>query len=110
MSHDITGHNINGEEIAYARFSMGNYNAAILYSLLDADEYNAGVSGSGDTTTFSVQQMDKAMDLYKKSCNNGDPTLLKSESLSWDEKQILSFLLNCSATAREEGKVTVYFG
>ncbi|MBM7573610.1 hypothetical protein [Aquibacillus albus] len=110
MGHDITGHNINGKEIAYAQFSMGNYNATILYSLLDADKYNAGVSGSGDTTTFSVQQMDKALDVFKKLCNNGDSTLLKNESLSWDEKQILNFLLNCSATAQEEGNVTVCFG
>lgn len=103
MGHDILGHNKTGKEVAYARFGMGNYNATILYSLLDADNYNAGVSGSGDIATFSVQQMDKALNSYKQLYNHGD-------SLSWDQKQILRFLSNCLATAQEEGSVTVFFG
>ncbi len=51
MGHDISGFNKAGQEIAYARFSMGNCNALILYRLLNAQKYYAGVSGSGGGTT-----------------------------------------------------------
>jgi homoserine kinase len=102
MGHDISGYNKTGKEIAYARFSMGNYNATILYNLLDANNYYAGVSGSGDSSIFSIQQIEKAMNVYKQFYKNGD-------SLS-DQKQILNFIQNCLATAKIEGSVRVYFG
>lgn len=35
MGHDIVGYNKAGKEIAYARFSMGNPNATVLYTLLN---------------------------------------------------------------------------
>ncbi|MCM3117282.1 hypothetical protein M3610_18565 [Neobacillus sp. MER 74] len=103
MGHDISGYNKAGEEIAYARFSMGNYNATILYSLLDANHYYAGVSGSGGSATFSIQQIEKALNAYKKLYNNDDS---KSESdlINWDQNQIKNFILNCLATARKEKK------
>ncbi|MFB5196527.1 hypothetical protein ACE198_16600 [Neobacillus sp. KR4-4] len=109
MGHDISGYNKAGEEIAYARFSMGNYNATILYSLLDANHYYAGVSGSGGSATFSIQQIEKALNAYKKLYNNDDS---KSESdlINWDQNQIKNFILNCLATARKEKNVRVYFG
>ena len=52
MSHYICGYNRAGEEIAFANFSIDNSNAFILYQLLDAGQYYAGVSGSGDSTTL----------------------------------------------------------
>ncbi len=109
MGHDISGFNKAGEEVAYARFSMGNYNAITLYSLLDSDQYYAGVSGSGGSSIFSVQQIEKALDEYQKLFVKGDlqPT---SDFLNWDQKQIHNFILNCLATARKEGNVKLYFG
>jgi hypothetical protein len=109
LGHDILGFNKAGKEIAYARFSLGNHNATILYSLLDANNYYAGVSGSGETTTFSIKQMEKALNAYNQLYNNGEP-LLESDLLTWDRKQISHFLLNCLATAKKEGSVGVYFG
>src|SRR4051794_10238648 len=109
MGHDISGFNKAGEEIAYARFSMGNYNAHILYSLLDANEYYAGVSGSGDSSTFSIQQIEKALNDYLQFFNIGDP-LSESDISTWDQKQIQGFILNCLATAQKEKSVKVYFG
>jgi hypothetical protein len=106
MGHDISGLNNTGEEIAYARFSMGNYNATILYSLLDANQFYAGVSGSGKSSTFSIKQIEKALSTYNQLYGNG-------KSLSerdWDLKQIQDFIQNCFATAQKEGKVNVYFG
>lgn len=108
MSHDICGYNKAGKEIAYARFSMGNYNAMILYHLLDADDYNAGVSGSGDSCIFSIQQLEKALSVYKEFYKNG-ASLSESDFLPWDQKQILNFLLNCFETAQKEGSVRVCF-
>ncbi len=109
MGHDISGFNKAHEEIAYARFSMGNYNAVILYSLLDANKYYAGVSGSGGSSTFSIQQIEKALNAYKQLYKNSDSSLSGSNSIPWDQKQILNFIQNCLATAQKEGSVRVYF-
>jgi hypothetical protein len=106
MGHDISGFNNTGEEIAYARFSMGNYNSTILYSLLEANQFYAGVSGSGKSTTFSINQLEKALNTYNQLYGNG-------KSLSerdWDLKQIQDFIQNCLQTAQKEGRVNVYFG
>lgn len=93
MGHDISGYNKAGETIAYVRFSMGNYNATVLYNLLDANDYNAGVSGSGSISTFSKQQIEKALDAYKQIYSNDDPNLSKSDFLIWEQKEIMNFLL-----------------
>jgi hypothetical protein len=106
MGHDISGYNKAGEEIAYARFSMGNYNSTILYSLLDAEKYYAGVSGSGNSSTFSIKQIEKALITYNRMYGNGNSL---SEN-DWDLKQIWNFIQNCLATAKIEGSVGVYFG
>lgn len=108
MGHDISGLNKAGEEIAYARFSMGNYNAHILYSLLDANEYNGGVSGIGDVSTFSIQQIEKALNAYNQFFENND-SLSECDNVSWDQKQIQNFILNCLATAKKEGNVKICF-
>lgn len=106
MGHDIYGFNKSGEEIAYARFSMGNYNATILYSLLEANRYYAGVSGSGEWSTFSKQQIEKAMNKYKQLYNQNE----SQTKSNWDLKQILEFIQNCLKTAEKEENVKVYFG
>ena len=108
MGHDISGFNKAGEEIAYARFSMGNYNADILYSLLDADQYNGGVSGIGDNAAFSIQQIEKALDAYNQLFGNSDSPS-ESNNLPWDQKRILNFILNCLATAKKEESVRICF-
>jgi hypothetical protein len=108
MGHDISGYNKAGEEIAYARFSMGNYNAITLYSLLGADQFYAGVSGSGGSSTFSIQQIEKALNSYIQLFDH-KKSLSESE-IDWDQKQIRSFIANCLATAQKEGNVKVYFG
>jgi hypothetical protein len=109
MGHDISGYNKAGEEIAYARFSMGNYNASILYSLLDANDFYAGVSGSGRSTTFTNEQIEKALNAYKEFFRTND-YLSEIDLLAMDQKQILKFILNCLATAQKENSVKVYFG
>ncbi|MRX56744.1 hypothetical protein GJU41_22635 [Bacillus idriensis] len=107
MGHDISGYNKAGEEIAYARFSMGNYNFRILYGLLGADEFNAGVSGSGGHSVFSLQQIEQALNDCHLFFKN---EALQSEGFSWDKKQIFDFLLNCLSIVKKEGSVSVYFG
>ena len=109
MGHDISGFNKAGKEVAYARFSMGNYNALILYRLLNAHKYYAGVSGSGGSTSFSIQQIEKALDDYKKLYNHGESPE-ENDPSNWDQKQILNFIRNCLVTAQIEGRVRVYFG
>ncbi|WP_419954577.1 hypothetical protein ACN6MT_01745 [Neobacillus niacini] len=109
MGHDISGYNQAGKEIAYARFSMGNHNATILYRLLDAFDFYSGVSGSGRSTTFSKEQIEKALKAYKEFFRTRDP-LANIDLLGIDQKQILKFILNCLATAQKENSVKVYFG
>ncbi len=110
MGHDISGYNRAGEEIAYARFSMGNYNAAILYHLLDANEYYAGFSGSGGSTALSTRQIEKALNEYKQLFKNDVSSIAESDFSNWDQRQILDFIQNCLATAQKEGSVKVFFG
>ncbi|MGJ7922942.1 hypothetical protein [Neobacillus sp. LXY-4] len=109
MGHDISGYNKAGEEIAYARFSMGNYNATILYNLLDANKYYAGVSGSGGSSTFTIQQIEKALIGFNQFFENRD-SQSENKFENWDQKQIMDFIQNCLATAQKEGCVRVYFG
>lgn len=109
MGHDILGINKAGEEIAYARFSMGNYNATILYSLLEATRFYAGVSGSGKSTSFSKQQIEKALNGYNQYFEKHHPQS-ERDILYWDQKQIGSFIHNCLSTAQKEGSVRIYFG
>ncbi|MDQ1004945.1 hypothetical protein QFZ28_005485 [Neobacillus niacini] len=104
MGHDISGFNNTGDEIAYARFSMGNYNSTILYSLLDANKFYAGVSGSGRSSTFSIKQIEKALNTYNQLYGNS------LSERDWDLKQIQDFIQNCLATAQKEGSVKIYFG
>lgn len=110
MGHDIVGYNQTGVEIAYVRFSMGNRNASLLYSILDANDYDAGVSGSGGSTTFSIKQIENALNAYKEICSKGDPNQSKSNFEIWDQKQIMNFLVNCLETAQKEASVSVFFG
>ncbi|UTR08857.1 hypothetical protein MM300_13015 [Evansella sp. LMS18] len=109
MGHDIIGRNKAGEEVAYARFSMGNINALILYDLLDSNEFHAGVSGTGDSSVFSIQEIQKALNTFiEKYMREGSAA--HSDFLDWDEKQILDFLQNCLRAAEDEGSVKVLFG
>ncbi len=110
MGHDIYGLDKDGKEIAYARFCMGNYHALILYSLLDSDKFYAGVSGSGGSATFTIQQIEKALDAYRQSYSNVKFPLDGNDANSWDLKQILNFIENCLETAQKDGSVSVYFG
>jgi hypothetical protein len=109
MGHDIYGLNKAREEIAYARFSMWNRNAILLYGLLEAYPFYAGVSGSGRSSIFSIQQFEKALNDYKKLFKTGDSPS-ESDCTSLDQKQILNFIQNCLATAQKEKSVEVYFG
>lgn len=109
MGHDIFGFNKAGEEIAYARFSKGNYNAIIMYDLFDANHYYAGVSGTGDSSTCSIEKIENALNSYNLLYDNSG-SLSESNFLTWGQKQINNFILNCLATAQKEGCVTVFFG
>ncbi|RIW34062.1 hypothetical protein D3H55_10650 [Bacillus salacetis] len=103
----MVGCNKAGEEVAYARFSMGNYNAVVLYELLDAHAYNAGVSGSGRSLDYSSLQIEKAFTSWKKIY--GTHSASRNGADDWDGKQINKFICNCLNTAQREGSVKVLF-
>lgn len=107
MGHDIYGINRSGKEVAYARFSMWNHNANILYDLLDAQKYNGGVSGIGATAVYTRQEIEKALHDFRERFKKDIP--YADEDWIWDRKQILEFMENCLTTAREEGSVRIVF-
>lgn len=109
MGHDIFGINKNGEKIAYARFNMQNPDAIILYHLLQAEDYYAGVSGTGDISTFSLQQIEQALNDFSQLFNE-NAAFSESDFLTWDLKQMKDFIQNCFTTAQKEGSVRIYFG
>ncbi|PYZ96987.1 hypothetical protein CR205_11615 [Alteribacter lacisalsi] len=102
------GINKSGQEVAYARFSMWNHNSTILYNVLDASQYHAGVSGCGERTTFSRREIERAMSAFINLDKNDIPS--RSDFLNWDQQQVSDFLENCLKSARKEGSVDVYFG
>ncbi|QPC45528.1 hypothetical protein [Mangrovibacillus cuniculi] len=109
MGHDIYGLNKKGKEIAYARFSMSNSNARILYRVLNAQDKDGGVSGIGAVADFDFHQMESARKTFlghTKDLRNIPPGSLAHH----DIQQISTFLTNCKETAHREGKVQVYFG
>jgi hypothetical protein len=107
MSHEMVGWNKAGEEVAYARFSMSNSNAFVLYDLLDAHKFNAGVSGSGDGSDYSPGQMEKALNAWKHLY--GTKSKATNGAENWDGKQINEFIVNCLKTSYKEGSVKVVF-
>lgn len=109
MGHDIYGFNHAGDQIAYARFSMGNYNADFLYHVLDANQFNGGVSGLGKSATYSKHQLENAIKMYIEEYGDLESQMVTSGE-DWDKKQIADFLINCYKVVEEEGSVTVYFG
>jgi len=110
MGHDISGYNKEGNEVAYARFSMGNRNATIIYRLLDAFQHYGGVSGKGRSSTFSIQQIEKALRDCNQLFSNKATSHSSNDPIPWDQKQIQDFIINCLETAQKEGSVKVFFG
>ncbi|RKQ34566.1 hypothetical protein [Oceanobacillus halophilus] len=108
MSHDMVGFNKAGKQIAHLHFSMGNSSAGILYVLLDAMDYHAGVSGTGDSTNLSIEKTEQALNKYQQIYVDGD-TSQKDDFTIWEQNEILNFLLNCVTTAQKEGSVRVLF-
>ena len=110
MSHSVCGFNKAGEEVFCVDFSYRNSVATSLYQILDAYDYHAGVSGSGDSAVYSLQQMEKALDTYKEIFNSNVISHPNQDPSDWYQKQVLDFILKCLETAQNEGEVRVYFG
>lgn len=100
--------NKNDEEISYLRFTMGDSNAFLLYDLLDAHEYNGGVSGLGKSTAISLEQIEKAVQTYNfiRDQHSYDES---NEFGIWQHNEIAIFLENCLKTAKIEKNVRVLF-
>ncbi len=109
MSHEIYSRNKAGSEVGYIRFTMSDPNAGLLYALLDADEYHAGVSGTGGFATISVQQLEKALDEFKTIMIQNVDRVKNDQYLQWLEKEMLAFISGSLKTALEEGEVEVIF-
>lgn len=100
--------NKNDEEISYLRFTMGDANAFLLYDLLDAHEYNGGVSGLGRSTAISLVQIEKAVHIYNSAIEQ-QPYDESNEFRNWQHNEIVNFLENCLKTAKKEKNVQVLF-
>lgn len=109
MGHDISGYNKAGKEICYIRFGMWNLDAGLFYDLFDANDYNAGVSGSGDSIELTLPQIEKALK-GNNQLKDGDFHSTNQEFLIWQRKEIHNFINSCLETAQKERSVKVYFG
>jgi|SRR5690625_4678492 len=96
------------EEVAYLRFSMGNPGAILVYELLDAEDFNGGVSGIGRSLTISLSKMEEALQTYQALWNEEDIQKMNDFSKN-QHKEIQQFLTRCVETAIKEKKVEVTF-
>lgn len=110
MGHDISSYNNAGKEIGYVRFTMGDVVAPMFYDIFDANEYFAGVSGSGEVATLTLDQVGKAMKRYnqfydKYPIKKGNP-----DFRTWQRNEILKFIKSSLEIAQKEGTIKVLFG
>lgn len=61
MGHDIYAYPKPAKESAYLRRGAFNDDARTIYRLLDAAEYDAGVSGDGSWAIFYRDQLEQAI-------------------------------------------------
>lgn len=104
MGHDIGGFNKKGEEVAYARYSMSNYNSDLLYRAFSSDEHHAGVSGDGSDKIFTLEQVEMSKVFFEN---------LKDEDfigdIEYEKEKLKTFIDNCLDTAKEDGIVRIGF-
>ncbi|TFJ94158.1 hypothetical protein [Lentibacillus salicampi] len=110
MGHDISSFNRAGQQIGYVRFTMGDVNAPLFYDLLDANEYYAGVSGSGEVAILPLDQVKKALKAFDRWKAKDFGHKGNQEFLLWQRNEIQKFMNSCLETARKEGTVKVFFG
>lgn len=110
MGHDISSFNQSGKEVGYVRFTMGDMNARVFYKLLGAEQFDAGVSGSGHYSTFSLKQMEKALKKFKALKKQDFFKTGNQEFLKWHQGEMLKFITSGLKTAQSEGRVKVFFG
>jgi hypothetical protein len=104
MGHDIGGFNKKGEEIAYARYSMSNYNSDLLYKAFDSSSFHAGVSGNGADKIFTIEQVKNAK-VFLNNLNDDD---FKGD-IEYEKEKLENFIYNCLETAKKEGCVRIGF-
>ncbi|GGK01046.1 hypothetical protein GCM10007063_24140 [Lentibacillus kapialis] len=110
MGHDISSYNEMGQEIGYIRFTKGDMLAPLFYDLFDANEYYAGVSGTGEVATLPLIQIKKALAAYSKLQAKDFGNKGNQEFLLWQREEMAKFINSCLQTARKEGAVNVFFG
>lgn len=111
MGHDIYGRNNADEDICYMRFSMGNFASYQFYEFFDAMEFHGGVSGLGQAATYTTEQIEKALASYQEIHGNEVvlPSQPEDDFETYERKEMLTFIMSCLKTAREEGSVRVLY-
>lgn len=77
-------------EAAYLRRSAGNPLNVIIYRALDCEDVYGGCSGTGETKTFTAQQISKAIDYVSKLHREGVGVLERSRNLADDVALMLA--------------------
>lgn len=103
MGHDIMGFNKKEEEVAYIQYSMSNPHAELLYTVLNAHEFNGGFSGSGESKVYNSLQIQLAIEKFKQ-------INFENDEEDYEKNKLKEFLYGCFKTAQEEGKVEINFG
>ncbi len=122
MGFDITANDLEGNEIAYHRSYMGGFRMMVeqgydWFNLINAEECDNGVSGSGDTKLIKLEDLKNALKILLKH----KPICLASnypgEKQDRDEfnyrkprlKEFMEKCINCCEENEMEG-ISIYFG
>ena len=96
------------QEVAYVRFSMGNYSSIDFYRLFDALQYHGGVSGIGASAKYTVSQVERALQLFQQQFQQKNAKE-ESDFAAYERREIQTFIENCLSTAKKEGIVRISY-
>lgn len=108
MGHDITLMNKDGDVISSVRFSAWDFNSKYFYDIFDAQDYNGGVSGYGQTVDYKVSEMRLAYSRYMKIREYS--FIYNHEQLEYQTKRrIDQFIKNGIEAAEKDGFVRICY-
>lgn len=108
MGHDITLLNKRGNILSSIRFSAWDFNSKYFYDLFDAQSYNGGVSGYGQTVDYKVSEMHLAYSRYLKI---REFSFIYNHALQEEEtkQRIDRFIQNGIRAAKRDGLVRICY-
>lgn len=111
MGHDITGYDKKDNQICYIRFTMNDRMAGEFYNFFNAAEYNGIYSGIGEVVSYTVKDVEKALEKYRTiyTITTNSVQDLEDDFELWQQNEMLDFILACLDIAEQEGWVNIAY-